>query len=155
VNVPRRAALRGLVLLSLALPAALPAGCTLRKHYGPDFKRFSREHRFEVKQATHRAGELELSVLSGSIAEVYTAIGSESFTARVSVRLANRGSAPLAVGMDDVEAITADSGRTAVYFNAVNVPPGGSADALLSIPAGTTRRRPPVALVYRGVRMHL
>jgi hypothetical protein len=145
-----------IVLLASALAlCAAGAGCTMRRD-GPDFKRFSREHAFQVRPGTHRAGALELTVKSASISEVYTALGSETFTARVQVRMANRGAGRLVVEMDALGALYSDgTGPSAVYFNDVALPPDGRADVLLSIPAGTSRQRPPVALVYQGVRMDL
>jgi hypothetical protein len=143
------------LLLLAALLTTTSAGCRMEKD-GPDFRRYSRTHPFEVRKVTHRAGDLELTVLSASYSEVYTVLGSENWTARIDVRLANRGSRPLTVPMDSVGAlVTGGSGPTAVYFRAAELPPGGHVDTVFSVPAGLTRVRPPLALVYEGVRMDL
>jgi hypothetical protein len=156
-GMSRRPVRKGLLTAALLVALVpLASGCTMRRHYGPDFKRFSREHPFAVRPATHRAGPLELTVKSGAFSEVYTVIGSESFTARVQVRVANAGDQPLVVGSDDMGAIRSGSpGPTAVYFNDVSLPPRGEADLVISIPSGTMRLTPPTALVYQGVRMEL
>ena len=116
---------RGLLLLLAAmLLVSASAGCRMERD-GPDFRRYSKTHRYEVRKATHRAGDLELTVLSGTYSEVYTVLGSESWTARIDVRLVNRGSEPLTVPMDAIGAIQPGSGATtAVYFGAVTLPPG-------------------------------
>lgn len=153
-GMSRRSVLEGLLKAALLVPLA--GGCTLRRDYGPDFKRYSREHPFPVRPATHRAGPLELTVKSGSFSEVYTVIGSENFTARVQVRVANVSDQPLVLKMNAMGAVGPNAPRPfAVYFNDVSLPPRGEADLLISIPAGTTRLTPPVALVYDGVRMEL
>jgi hypothetical protein len=107
-------------------------------------------------RATHRAGNLELSVLSASVTETYTVLGSEDFTAHVRVRLTNRGTQPLSVDMNSIGAMRPGIAHaTAVYFNAVNLAPGASANVQINIPAGLSRVEKPTALVYSGVTMDL
>ena len=146
-----------LFLIVLTLP--ILTGCALRsdgKIPDPQFKRYSRQHALAVRPATHRVGDLELTVVSGSVTEVYTVVGSVDFTAYIQVRLANRGGSPLKFDMKDMEAIQSNGGsRTATYFHYVDLSPQGQGAVGIAIPAGLTRFDEPAALVYKGVRMDL
>ena len=150
---------RGLVLLSIAMAVALPTGCTMGsqgKIPDPRFKRFSREHPMAVNPAPHRAGDLELTFLSGSVTEVYTAVGSEDWTAYVDTKLANLTDKPLRIDMNSMVAIRAGGGTaTAVYFGAVDLPPRGQGPVRIAIPAGLTRFDQPLTILYQGMRMNL
>ena len=133
---------------------ATSTACVM-KPGGPDFKRYSRTHVLPVKPAVYRAEELELHVDSGTVTETYFVYGSENFTAHLRVRLVNRGSQPITVGMKTISASRAGNVQTTVYFNDVVIQPGGQADAQINIPAGLTRLDRPVTLHYKGVRMEL
>ena len=151
--------MRGLAWHSTAIAMAVSSGCTLKsdgKIPDPQFKKYSRQHTLAVRAATHRIGDLELTVVSASVTEVYTVMGSVDFTAYILVRLANTGSRQLLFDMKDMEAIQSGSGsRTAVYFHHVDLQPHGQGEVKLAVPAGLSRLDKPLALVYKGVRMDL
>ncbi len=149
--------MRSLILLSMMLVAA--AGCTMRGSgtmAAPAFKRSSRQHPLPVTPRTHRAGDVEVRMVSGFITESYTAVGSEDFTAYLTVTLVNAGAEPVKVEMNSMSAQRVSGGLgTAVYFGTVNLLPSTQADVKIAIPAGLSRLDMPVALIYNGVRMNL
>jgi hypothetical protein len=151
----RQSSVRQLASLSIAASVAMATACVM-KPGGPDFKRYSRTHVLPVKPAVYQAEELELHVDSGTVTETYFVYGSEGFTAHLRVRLVNRGTQPITVGMNTMGAYrTGIRHATAVYFSDVVLQPGGQANATINIPAGLTKLDRPLALDYKGVRMEL
>ena len=146
-------------LFLAALLVLHPSGCTMRGSgtlAAPAFARASREHAWPVTARTHRVGDLEIQIVSGSITEAYTVLGSEDFTAHLEVVFVNTGAAPMKIEMRSLTAFRQSGGMgTAVYFNPVPLLPSTRGNARINIPAGLSRLDTPVALVYNGVRLEL
>jgi hypothetical protein len=117
---------------------------------GPEFKRYSRVLPLPVKPVLYRANYLELEVLSGSVIEVYTVLGTEDSMVYLRAKVANRGSVPLTVGMKTLSAFVPDVSFdvTAYITDDVVLQPGGQAEVKIGIRAGVAPGSRPLALRY-------
>lgn len=151
--------LRRTTLLTTLLISGMVTGCTMRgsgKSAAPAFSRSSRQHPFPVTPRSHRVEALEVQIVSASMTEVYTVLGTVDWTVRLNVVFANTDRQPLTVPASSMIAHRTSGGTgTAAYFSSVTLAPGERKDAVITIPAGLSRLDKPLALAYQGVRMEL
>ncbi len=152
-----RGSIRNVARAMAVLVLLASTGCTMRgsgKMAAPAFKRMGREHVLPVTPRTHHAGVLDVAIVSGSISETYTVVGSEDWTSYIKVILTNTGAKELTIKMEDFSAWR-ETVQTAVYFNTVAIAPGASAEVKIAVPSGLNKLDKPVALVYDKVRINL
>jgi hypothetical protein len=148
--------MRRIAAVSLAAVLAAAGACVMRKD-GPALKRFTRVHPFPVTSTIHRAGDLEMQLISGSTMQVFTVLGSDHWTVNIRAKLNNKGSRPLTIPIDSIGVLMTkdDQHPSVAYYREVRLEPGDQQEVNFAIPAGLRYFERPYALQYRGVRMNL